>query len=149
MSDYTTIQSNLASRIRLATGFTVTPTNVFENDNRVLSGGPTRAVVLTFGSYSKSLATFREVLHEWTVNVDLYEQWQGTAGQSGALASINTDRQYIIDTIDSWALLNGTTGLLLAEIISAGPIEPLSVGRTAYIRQRLVCRAREKLVVSY
>ena len=146
MSDYDTIQGQLASRIILVSGFSAA--NVFEYDNRVLAGGPTRAVVLNFGGYNKSIATFREVFHEWLINIDLYEQWQGSAGQSGALATMTTDRQLIIDTVDAWPLLGGAS-ILSAEIISAGPVEPLSIGRTAYIRQRMVCRAREKILVTY
>ena len=146
MADYATIQTQLASRIALATGFTAA--NVFQYDNRVLSGGPTRAVVLNFGGYTKSFATFREVFHEWLVNIDLYEQWTSGTGQSGALTNMTADRQLIIDTVDSWPLLGGAS-ILSAEIISAGPIEPLSIGRTAYIRQRMVCRAKEKLLVTF
>ena len=139
MSDFDTIQANLAGRIRTVSGFTVD--NVLEYDNRALAKGPTRAVVLNFGAYHKIFTSFRNATREWMIHIDLYERWTGQ--QDGALANMTTDRQSIIDVVDQWPYLNNTADVYRVEIMSAGPIDTFTVGRTGYIRQRLVCRVRE------
>jgi hypothetical protein len=111
---YAAIETALVSRIITSTDFS--SSYVTTGDHRVLAAGVPRAVIAQYGGLVRQDRTFRWVEDEWMVNLHLYTLY---TGQMEVLHSnMDTNRQTLIDTIEKWPALNGSTGVYRAKIAS-------------------------------
>ena len=112
---YNTVEAGLATVIKLADGFD--SSNVTQGDYRILAKGLSKAVVLSPGSFSSEVvAAPRRLRQSWIVDLDLFIPF--TDEISSAAASVRSVRQTIMDKIDQYPTLNGTSGVINAFIAS-------------------------------
>ena len=115
--------------------------NVKQGDWRWMGAGKTKGVTLTPGGFSQVDGTLRDMaLVTWTIRVELYVAWDGE--QNTTVATLKTDRQSIIDRVNQYHKLDGTSGVMNAIIRSAEPIEEF-YGNTNFWRQVLSCEVLE------
>lgn len=137
---YEDIESGLAAVIATNADFS-TSSNVVRGDWRVMAIGLNRIAVLSYGGHTREEFTLQRHLDTWTVNVDLLVLYRGE--QSLAHTDMIAERQKILDTVGQFPLLNGTTGVLDAAMTAPGTPEPISINRTSYLHQQLVCTVKE------
>ena len=111
---------------------------VFADDYRALGAGNLRYVAISFGGFSNEDFTFQQVSHQWLVNFDVYTIRTGEI--SVAKDNAQTNMQTIIDTLNLYPFLNGTTGVIDHNVTSISPIsfnDPISGSRNAFLHQQL------------
>ena len=139
---YIALETALISRIVTSTDFA--STNVTAGDYRVLAGGPVRAVVTNpiESTPNRKDLTFRWIQDDWLIKVDLYTRY------NGELKTLQTDmatnRQTLIDTLEKWPALNGSTGVYRARLRSIAPgVGPDPANHAQYGMQTFVFMVSE------
>jgi|TARA_Y100000310_G_scaffold94472_1_gene92119 hypothetical protein len=88
--------------------------NSTQGDYRILARGNRRAVVLTPGAIRgrEVIATRRRIATVWETLIELFIPFQGDIPSSHS--AIRQDRQELIDHLDEYPTLNGTSGVVHA-----------------------------------
>jgi hypothetical protein len=121
---YDSVETGLRDVIRKITGYTATDqtANVTKGDYRCLGFGVTKAVILTPGSFQREVvAAPRRLAQTWTVNLELWLPFRNEV--SDIASDVRTARQVILDEIDKWPRLDGTTNVL--DAFATGGQEPI------------------------
>lgn len=116
MASYSAVETALLNVIKLMSEYD--DGNASAGDYRILATGVQRAVVTQpapFGPRNVE-AVPRRMRTEWIINLELYEQFSQDVSEIAA--RVRSDRQGLIDHIDKYPTLNGTTGVIHALLIS-------------------------------
>lgn len=133
---FAAIESALISRISTHADFA--SSFITTADYRVLASGYPRAIISQYGGLNRGDLTLRLIRDEWLVNLELYTRYNGELDSLSS--AMNTNRQNLIDTIEDWPALNGTTGVFRAKIRNIGPEQSpeASKGAPHYASQTVV-----------
>ena len=74
------------------------------------------------------------MVHRWTVNVDIFVPWRNEAYELEQRISV--EAQKVIDTLQKYPRLNGTSGVNKAQISNVGLPDILELRRGAYRGKR-------------
>ena len=105
--------------------------------------GYERLVNLLYGGGRREPLTLTIMRHTWIVNVDLYVPFRGEL--STLEAALATERQYVIDQLAKYPLLNACAGVASAEITNGDKPLPLENKRSPYRGQRLYLEVKENV----
>ena len=142
---YATAESALQTILRTVTGF-ASP-NVTLGDYRFLGTGTEKAVVLNPGPFTRENLSPGLVHNSWIVLVELFI---GFRGEISTIASdIRTERQALIDKIDTYPTLDRTAGITLGSLEAGDEPELWAIGSRQYWRQVLRVTVKEAAVVAY
>lgn len=143
---YATVEAALATVLRGATGFDTT--NVVVGHFRPLASKK-ESVTLTPGAVAgRTSQGNRTVTTEWVVNVQYFVKATDHNNVEDVYATIAAGRQKLIDEVDKYPTLNGTTGVVIARIVDAGEPDWLQQGRSYIWQQMLRCTIRETVLIS-
>lgn len=138
---YSTIETAVAVVIKKHADYD--DTNVLQGETSAIKKGYERVVRLRYGGHRRSEVSLRAILNVWTTNIDLYIPWRGETAELET--RFQTEFQKIIDTIEAWPKLNGTTGIISSDLINASSPEPLESKKSAYRAQRLILETQEMI----
>ncbi len=142
---YVTAENALETILLTVTGFSAT--NVSKGDYRILGKGSETAIVLNPGSFSRRNLPPGEVTTDWTILLELFI---GFTGEISTIASnIRTQRQNIINKIDTYPTLNRASGVLLGELSAGDEPELWAMGSRQWWRQVMRVTVREATIVTY
>jgi len=139
---YSTVISSLQALLKTINGYS--DNNVSNGDYRVLGKGNTKAVVLLPGSFANEHFTMKgQRKRIWNIIVELWIKYQDDVQ---ANSDIQSQRQLIIEKIDSYPRLNKSSGVIHAIITSGGTPEKKfdeTGGGPHWIVQPMICEVQE------
>ena len=114
---YSEMETGLATVIKLLSGYTTT--NVAQGNYRILGNGVTKAVILQPGAIQQRsiVGAPRRQQTIWVCNIELWIPFLGEI--STVSDSLRSVRQALIDHIDKYPTLSGTSGCINAFITGA------------------------------
>ncbi len=121
--------------------------NATKGDYRILGAGVVKAVVLTPGTFSRSVtAAPRRMGTTWAINLELFIPFRREL--SLIATELRTFRQDLIDQIDKYPKLNGTSGVIDA-IVEGGSEPELWQGENQrWWVQKMRCIVKERVTVT-
>jgi len=140
---YTIIEAALSTVIQKLSGYS--STNVACGDYRILGSGQDKAVVLQPGAFIRNQAAESWMRTQWNINIELYIAYGGEI--STVAGNIRSERQTIMDKIDQYPTLDGTSGVVLARLNAGNEPEVWQVGAQQFWKQVLTCVIEERLIV--
>ena len=141
------MQAGLLAVIQKLTNYTSSNTSLA--DYRFLQRGYDKVVVLRPGSFTRERTEFgggKE--NTWNVIIELFIKYQDDAQAQNA---IRDERQDIINKVDEYPKLDGTNGVLIADIIGGAepvPVFDASGGGPHFIMAEMTCRIVEIITVT-
>lgn len=145
---YNTVEAALLAVIQLIAGSVYTASNSSQGDYRILASGKDRLVVLQPGLIlaREVSAAPRYIRTRWRVKIELYIPF---AGELSTIASnIRSIRQQLIDQVDKYPTLNGTSGIVLAFITGGGEPQVWTGEVQRFWYQELDCDIEERATVA-
>lgn len=142
---YATIESALDTIVKTVSGYSAS--NVTKNDDRVLATGQNKAIILRPGAFSRENLPPGIVNTNWQIVLELYIPYRGEVVNFAD--TIRTERQAIIDKIDTKPTLGKTAGVLLSFVESGEEPELWQIGTNYFWRQIMRVTVRETVTVSY
>lgn len=142
---YTVAETALETILKTVTGYSAS--NVSKGDYRVLGTGQTKAIVLNPGPFTRVNMSPGIVNNNWVVLLELYIPFQTEI--STIATNIRTERQAIIDKIDTYPTLNRASGIVLGALESGDEPELWQVGTRRWWRQVMRVAVREAGTVTY
>ncbi len=136
---YATIEAAVVTVIIKHADFSTT--NCKARDIRPLSEGLERVCAVSFNSYDRSESSIRSESYRWLLNVDVLVPWRGD--NATHQASLNTETQKVIDTLEAWPKLDATTGVIDSNVLNAAKPDPLGEKFGSYRGQRLQLEVEE------
>ena len=119
---YATIEAAVVTVIIKHADFSTT--NCKARDIRPLSDGLERVCLVSYGNQAREEMTLRSELYIWTLNIDVFVPWRGE--DSVLQASLNTEMQKVIDTLEAWPKLDAANGVLDSNITNINKAELLA-----------------------
>ncbi len=116
-------------------------TNCKARDSSPIKKGLARVCAVSFNSYAREEASIKSESYKWLLNVDVLVPWRGN--NADHQASLNTETQKVIDILDLWPKLAGTSGVIDSNILNAAKPEPLGEKFGSYRGQRLNLEVEE------
>lgn len=149
---YSTVEDALLTIIQAHANYS--SANSSQGDYHILGNGASRYVVLTPGPIRahNSTATLgsgpsRRMRTVWVIQVNLIIPWRGEI--STIASQIRTDRQTLIDQIDAYPTLDGTSGVIISSFESAGnPENWLGAEERNFWKQELTVAVEERTNVT-
>jgi len=136
---YTTVETAILTVIRTHADFDTT--NCLAGEASAIKKGLARVLRVLKGSHRQEAITIGAYKHVWSVNLDCYVPWRSDIATLEA--SLATETQKVIDTIEQYPSLNSATGVTNAEITNANQAEPLGSAKGGYRGQRLFLEVTE------
>ena len=141
---YSTIEAAVVTVIIKHADFSTT--NCKARDIRPLANGLERVCRVSYGNQTREELTIRSELYTWTLNIDVFVPWRGE--DNVLQASLNTETQKVIDTLEAWPKLAATSGVLDSNVTSINKAEPLAEKMGSYRGQRLIMEVQEEVTPS-
>ncbi|KAF0138175.1 MAG: hypothetical protein FD153_1482 [Rhodospirillaceae bacterium] len=142
---YSVAESALETIVKLVTGYSAS--NVSKGDYKVLGTGQTKAVVLSPGPFRRTNMSPGITNTDWMVLLELYIPFLTEI--SAIATAIRTERQAIIDKLDTYPTLNRASGIVLGALESGDEPELWQVGSRKWWRQVMRVTIREAGTVTY
>ena len=143
---YATVEADLLTVLRLHANYD--GNNTAQGDYRQLARGGPRFVTLFPGAIPNRelIATPRRMGTTWEIQIQLFVPFTGEANTSNS--TLITDRQDIIDHLDKYPTLNGSTGVVSALVTSAREPEPWRGESRNYWKTDIMYRVAERVTVT-
>lgn len=142
---YATSESALQTILRTVSGY-ASP-NVTLGDYRILGQGKEKVIILQPGAFNREGLAPGITHTTWGILVELYIAFKGEI--STIASDIRTERQAVIDKVDTYPTLNRAAGVMLGAIEVGDEPELWAVGSRQYWRQVLRVTVKESGVVTY
>jgi len=143
---YANIEAALLTRIQNLSNYSTT--NSSRGDYRVLGAGVSRAIILEPGAIPERdhFAAPRVISTVWDINIRLFIPWAGQMSISNT--NLEADRQEIIDELDKYPTLNGTTDVVNAMLIGARAPEVWVGESRQWWQQDMTYQVRENVIIT-
>ncbi len=141
---YSTCEAALATILKTVTGYS--STNVTQGDYKILGTGQTKAIVLQPGAFTRTIETPNQTLSHWKMSIELFLPFQTEI--SAIATAIRTERQSIIDKLDTYPTLNKVGGVLLGFLEAGEEPELWAIGSHRWWRQRMRVDVQEMVTAT-
>ena len=142
---YVVAEDALVVILKTVSGFGAT--NVSKGDYRILGHGIEKALVLQPGPFSRENLAPGIIHTAWVVLVELYIAFKGEI--STIATDLRTERQAVINMVDTYPTLNRTAGITLGVLEAGDEPELWAVGSRQWWRQTMRVTVKEAGTVVY
>ncbi len=144
---YESMEAGLQTLLQGIDGFGADRRNVWLGSIQTINVGVIKAIILEFDGMEHELEAFGgEHLHHWTVRARLYARWRNDAQ---AVNQLRDDMQSIVNRVDQYPKLNGTTDCRYAHIVDVRPVaEAVEIGGIHFWMREARVRVVEEVSVS-
>lgn len=142
---YATAETALETILKTVSGYSAT--NVKKGDDRVLGSGQAKAIIIRPGPFTREISPPGVINNSWQIKLELYIPYRGEV--LTFWDSIRTERQNILDTLDTYFTLDKSAGVIYGGVESGDEPELLQIGSNLFWWQVMRVTIREITTVAY
>ncbi len=142
---YGSAEAALQTILRTVSGY-ASP-NVTLGDYRIMGQGKEKVIILNPGPFNRESIAPGIVHTAWVILVELYIAFKGEI--STIASDIRTERQTLIDKVDTYPTLNRAAGIMLGAVEAGDEPELWLAGSRQWWRQVLRVTVKEATSVTY